>query len=217
MSSGYRIRNWDKYQHYSDRNPPWIKLHFELLTSRDWVTLDDASRVLAVASMLLASRNQEERGVVPNDPDFVKRVAFLNSTPDFRPLVRCGFLLPLDNPHQEEEDRDRDRDRAASVPLADASTVLASTLSTKHHAKKPYGEMGKVMLTDEEHAKLAESYGGRLASAIEVLDTYIASKGKRYASHYAVMKRGGWVWEKTPSNGRPGSVLVTQNMDPGAY
>jgi hypothetical protein len=64
-------------------------------------------------------------------------------------------------------------------------------------AKKPYAEFGKVRLTDEEHAKLAESYGDRLTEAIGILDTYLASKGKRYSSHYAVMKRGGWVWEKS--------------------
>jgi len=34
-----KVKNWEKYQHYKDRNPPWIKLHFELLTSADWVPL----------------------------------------------------------------------------------------------------------------------------------------------------------------------------------
>ena len=29
----YRVKEWDTYQHYKDRNPPWIKLHFALLTS----------------------------------------------------------------------------------------------------------------------------------------------------------------------------------------
>jgi len=46
-----KIRNWEKYQHYKNRNPPWIKLHFEMLSSKDWVLVDDASRVLATASI----------------------------------------------------------------------------------------------------------------------------------------------------------------------
>ena len=90
----YRIRNWNKHQHYKDRNPPWIKLHFELLTSRDWVTLDDASRVLAVASMLIASRS-EVPGEFEADPDYFSRVAYLNSPPDFKPLINSGFLEPV--------------------------------------------------------------------------------------------------------------------------
>jgi hypothetical protein len=40
--------------------------------------------------MLIASRNE---GRVPNDPEYIKRVAFLNTTPNFKPLIECGFLV----------------------------------------------------------------------------------------------------------------------------
>lgn len=88
----YRVRNWNKYQHYKDRNPPWIKLHYEMLTSQDWVSLSDASRVLAIACMLIASRHE---GGIPGNVAYLKRVAYLNSAPDFKPLIECGFLEPL--------------------------------------------------------------------------------------------------------------------------
>jgi hypothetical protein len=91
----YRIRNWAEFQHYKDRNPPWIKLHFELLSSADWVMLDDASRVLAVACMLLASRSGGEIDGSEQGLRYMKRVAYLNSSPDLSPLVQCGFLEPL--------------------------------------------------------------------------------------------------------------------------
>src|SRR3990167_5571394 len=85
-----RVKNWRTFQHYKDRNPPWIKLHFSMLSSKDWVTLDDASRVLAIACMLIASRND---GVIPSDPDYIKRVAYLKRV-NFKPLIDCGFLEP---------------------------------------------------------------------------------------------------------------------------
>jgi hypothetical protein len=85
----YTVSNWKKFQHYKDRNPPWIKLHFELLSSADWVMLDDNSRVLAIACMLIASRND---GTVPDNPEYIKRVAYLNETPNFKPLLDSGFL-----------------------------------------------------------------------------------------------------------------------------
>lgn len=85
----YLVRNWSNFQHYKDRDPPWIKLHFSILSSEDWVTLDDASRVLAIACMLIASRNQ---GQVPNRPDYIRRVAYLSKDPNFTPLIKCGFL-----------------------------------------------------------------------------------------------------------------------------
>jgi hypothetical protein len=106
--TGYRVRNWLNFQHYRDRNPPWIKLHFALLSSRDWVQLDDASRVLAIACMLIASRND---GVVPDDSEYLKRVAYLNSVPDFKPLIDCGFL------------------ECASKMLASASTSASTSVS----------------------------------------------------------------------------------------
>ena len=85
----FRVRNWKQFQHYTKRNPPWVKLHFALLTSEDWVTLDDASRVLAIACMLIASRNE---GHVPDSPHFVQRVAYLKRPANFKPLIECGFL-----------------------------------------------------------------------------------------------------------------------------
>ncbi|KQQ70902.1 hypothetical protein ASF70_18820 [Rhizobium sp. Leaf321] len=84
-----KVKNWEQFQHYRDRNPPWIKLHFALLASEDWVTLDDASKLLAVVCMLIASRNN---GMVPNNPAYLKRVAYLDKLPKLKPLIDCGFL-----------------------------------------------------------------------------------------------------------------------------
>ena len=83
------VKNWTKFQHYKDRNPPWIKLHVEILASEDWVTLADASKLLAVVCMIIAAKND---GRVPNNPDYIKRVAYLDKVPNLTPLVQCGFL-----------------------------------------------------------------------------------------------------------------------------
>jgi hypothetical protein len=88
----YKVAKWQDHQHYKDRNPPWIKLHYELLSSNTWVMLDDASRVIAVALMLLASRHE---GHVPTSLDYIKRVAYLNKKPDLKPLIDVGFIIPL--------------------------------------------------------------------------------------------------------------------------
>lgn len=92
MIEKFLIKDWKFYQHYKDRNPPWIKLHYELLTSKEWVMLSNDSRCLQIVSMLMASRND---GAVPNDPEYIKRVAYLDNTPDFTELVKCGFLIPV--------------------------------------------------------------------------------------------------------------------------
>ena len=110
----YRIKNWQDFQHYKDRAPPWIKLHNTLLTSEVWVMGNDATRALVVASMLLASRNNANDGTFNGDPEYVKRFAYLNSTPDFKPLIQYGFI----------------------EPLQDASTMLASCNTEKRREEE---------------------------------------------------------------------------------
>lgn len=88
----YRVRNWSKFQHYKNRNPPWIKLHVELLSSEDWVSLDDASKLLAIVCMVIASKND---GHVPDNPEYIQRVAYLCRKPNIKPLIECGFLENL--------------------------------------------------------------------------------------------------------------------------
>ncbi|MDX9861644.1 MAG: hypothetical protein RBS99_12085 [Rhodospirillales bacterium] len=89
MAEMLRVKNWSKYQHYKDRNPPWIKLHVEILASEDWVMLADASRLLALVCMVVAAKHD---GMVPNNPAYIRRVAYLDKTPNLKPLIECGFL-----------------------------------------------------------------------------------------------------------------------------
>ena len=86
--SHYRIVEWARHQHYKDRDPPWIKLHRDLLTSQTWVMLPDASRVLAIACMLVAAGTENR---IPANADFMKRRAYLTKV-DFDSLVEVGFL-----------------------------------------------------------------------------------------------------------------------------
>lgn len=51
------IRNWEKYQHYKDRNPPWIKCYTHLLDDDDFLDLSMSERALWIMLLLRASRN----------------------------------------------------------------------------------------------------------------------------------------------------------------
>ena len=90
-----RIKNWSNFQHYKDRCPPWIKLHFRILQSRDWVMASDSERVLAVACMLIASQDHANDGSFDADPDYFQRVAYLKNKPCFKSLIKNGFLEVL--------------------------------------------------------------------------------------------------------------------------
>ena len=89
-----RVKNWDSFQHYKDRSPPWIKLHKALLDDFDFQLLPLASRALAPMLWLLASENMQ--GDIDNDP---KRLAFrlrwsVQEVIDgMKPLLDSGFIV----------------------------------------------------------------------------------------------------------------------------
>lgn len=56
MAAVIAVCAWGKHQHYKDRDPPWIKLYRDLLSAESWVLGTDDSRLVQIASMLLAAR-----------------------------------------------------------------------------------------------------------------------------------------------------------------
>jgi hypothetical protein len=88
-----RPRHWSNFQHYKDRNPPWIKLHRSLLNDRAFMLLATASKALAPLLWLLAAESVD--GTIEAD---AAELAFrlrmtekeVNSALD--PLLRSGFF-----------------------------------------------------------------------------------------------------------------------------
>jgi hypothetical protein len=69
------LTGWDTFQHYKDRDPPWIKLYRDILTTESWVLGSDTSRLVQVASMLLAVRYKNR---IPLNWPLLKKVASLD-------------------------------------------------------------------------------------------------------------------------------------------
>lgn len=84
------VNNWKSFQHYKERNPPWIKLHRSLLNDYDFACLQDASKLHLMLIWLLASQMNNE---IPADPEYIKRALHLSETPDLNELIDKGFLL----------------------------------------------------------------------------------------------------------------------------
>jgi len=56
--SGIIIRNWDKLQHFKDRDPIWIKLYRALRHNRRWRQLSGDGCKLYIDLMLLAAEDE---------------------------------------------------------------------------------------------------------------------------------------------------------------
>lgn len=55
-----RIKNWDKFQHYKGRQPPWIKVYIELLDDVEWFNLSGTDAKALVMLWLIASETNGE-------------------------------------------------------------------------------------------------------------------------------------------------------------
>ena len=91
MSGYYRVRNFEKFQHYKDRRPSWIKLHAELLDNYDFSHLPDATKFHAVAIWLLASQMDNR---IPGDPAWLAKKIGATESVDLQALVDARLLEP---------------------------------------------------------------------------------------------------------------------------
>lgn len=67
-------------------------------------------------------------------------------------------------------------------------SIVKDRLGKDSIDKNTYGELGEVKLTDDEYNKLIQNFGEKNTQVlIFELDTYIASKGAKYKSHYATL------------------------------
>lgn len=84
------IKNWSDFQHYKDRNPPWIKLHRSLLDDYEFTQLPDADKAHLLLLWLYASHHE---GRVPADPDFLSRKIGAAQPVNLKLLIERGFLV----------------------------------------------------------------------------------------------------------------------------
>lgn len=74
--SHLRIRNWDRFQHFKDRRPPWIKLHREILDNRDVMVITEKNFKILVCLWLIASESEDMDGSLPPIEDISFRLRY---------------------------------------------------------------------------------------------------------------------------------------------
>lgn len=100
MSDGERIRikNWNKFQHYRDRKPPWIKLHRDLLDNLDYFSLSAESAKNLPLIWIIAS---EIDGFVPSVEQLAWRLRVTVETAQsvLHDLKNKGFIVTSSAEH----------------------------------------------------------------------------------------------------------------------
>ena len=86
-------KNWKSFQHYKDRDPPWIKLHRGLLNNYEFFGLPVASKALAPLLWLIASENEDGRIVTSLDAlAFRLHMSRGDLADALSPLIQSGFF-----------------------------------------------------------------------------------------------------------------------------
>jgi hypothetical protein len=146
-------KNWKLFQHYKDRNPPWIKLHRDLLIDKTFMRLPLASKALAPLLWLLAS--ESINGVFDADFDeleFRLRIKEKDLKEGLKPLIENGFFIDAStmlSPSLQdaipETETEREKETDYSPPIS--KELLAEWMI--HRKRKPVTERVYNHLVDE--------------------------------------------------------------------
>jgi len=122
----FRVKNFETFQHYKDRAPPWIKLYNELLDDYEFGLLPDASKMHLVAIWLLASRSENK---IPYDAEWVAKRINATEAVNLELLAAKGFII-LDQP----------------LPIVEhvASKVIADCLSREEGQEQDIEQVEKI-------------------------------------------------------------------------
>ena len=97
MADYVQVRNWERFQHYRDRSPKWIKVYGSLLDDYDFSALDDADKYHLVGIWLLASRLDNK---IPADPAWIATKLSATTPVDLAHLRK--WLVSLDGTELSE-------------------------------------------------------------------------------------------------------------------
>lgn len=135
------IKSWDKFQHYKDRDPPWIKLYRDTFTTESWVLGTDLSRLLQLASTMLAARYNNQ---IPLNYRLLTKVASLDCD-------EASFMAAI--AHLEEY-KFLEIQGEEEKPKESASKALATCSSEKRR------DRGETEESRGEEISVADATGG---------------------------------------------------------
>ena len=168
------IKNLDKYQPgYKDRHHIWAKIYYELL-AEDWFQeLCEIDKWRYVSLIIFEVFHKKPVALSPANLPFLgwntKKRSISLTIQMLQSKIDSGTLVSKERATEENRIEENREDK-------------------KREDKQSFGtEFQKVKLTEKEFAKLTENFGDRTALLIDNLDSALASKGYRYASHYATI------------------------------
>ena len=163
------VRNWEKFQHYKDRSPPWIKLHRTLLDDYEFSALPDDTKAHLMLIWVLASQLS---GRVPAEPKFLAAKIGANKPPNLKLLIDQGFLI-----------QEQDASNTLAECKQDASEPLAFARSREERrgeAEESAPARATIAEPTSQHRALAASLGLNCDGEWASFNDRVIAKGKAW-------------------------------------
>ena len=196
------IKNWEEYQHYRDRCPPWIKLHVKILNDKDFTALSCANRGLLMQLWILASENE---GKAPIDIEEIKFRLRDNSIKekDVNLLIDKGFLLDCKQTQADASKRYSETETETETE----TDIRFEKFWQAYPKKKSKGQAEKAWLKIKSNEQLLE----KILSTIERATTSVewTRDGGQFIPYPATwLNAKGWEDEY----GKQGDGAVDDNL-----
>lgn len=206
-------KNWREFQHYKDRNPPWIRLHRKLLDDRDFQRLPLASRALAPMLWLLASESKD--GAFDGS---VEELAFRLRTSEkeiaagLKPLIDKGFFLVASGVLADGEQ-----------PAPDSCSETETETEALQRQKEPtvlVGSAAAYRVPNCPHEEIVKAYAEilptlpQLVVVSDVRKTHITARWKEVCADQKFTREQGIEWFRDYFGLVSKSAFLTGNGKP---
>jgi hypothetical protein len=126
----FAVKNFERYQRFKDRRPPWVKLYACILDDPAFLRLSEVDRNRYMTLLIVASQ-QENR--IELDGNYLKMVMKLTEIPDLSPLFRAGFLITCKRKYVSRRDREETEKRQKKKEVYQPQAVknLVHNLASK--------------------------------------------------------------------------------------
>jgi hypothetical protein len=140
-----RIKNWDRFQHFKDRKPIWIKLYRDLLDDLNWHELDGKSAKALVMIWLIAS---EDLGKLPETKTLAFRLRMSEKETkevvtklsqwleqDDINTISDGYQDDMPEKRREETDKEKEKEKETDTPTGVSQQVWDSFVKQRKTKK----------------------------------------------------------------------------------
>jgi uncharacterized phage protein (TIGR02220 family) len=150
-----KVKNWEDFQHYKDRTPPWIKLYNHLLDDFDFSCLPDASKAHLLSIWLLASRTNNK---IPNNPKWIGNKINATESVDINSLIQSGFIEVIPSENKELQTSEQDASKMLHNTEQDACTEREERESREEESREE-------LLSDKSDAITVLNYLNEVCSS----------------------------------------------------